>query len=172
MHAGAAFVAVFDFELATERARALAHAAHAEMSAALPILRQATAVVHDIDHERIVVALDADVDGRDEALPGVPGAGRAVAELRGIRPVGHLGPGVMVGARRPDDPLDVLSAREREVLSLMAEGRSNAGIARQLVVTGGTVEKHVRSILAKLNLPESDVDHRRVLAVITFLEAR
>jgi serine/threonine-protein kinase PknK len=78
----------------------------------------------------------------------------------------------LVGARQPDDPLDVLSAREREVLSLMAEGRSNAGIARQLVVTGGTVEKHVRSILTKLNLPESDVDHRRVLAVITFLEAR
>jgi DNA-binding NarL/FixJ family response regulator len=78
----------------------------------------------------------------------------------------------LVGARRRDDPLDVLSVREREVLALMAEGRSNAGIARQLWVTEGTVEKHVRSILAKLSLPESDVDHRRVLAVITFLEAR
>jgi DNA-binding NarL/FixJ family response regulator len=78
----------------------------------------------------------------------------------------------LVGARRRDDPLDVLSAREREVLALMAEGRSNAGIARQLWVTEGTVEKHVRSILAKLSLPENDVDHRRVLAVITFLEAR
>ena len=65
-----------------------------------------------------------------------------------------------------------LSAREREVLALMAEGRSNAGIARRLWVTEGTVEKHVRSILAKLNLPESAGDHRRVLAVITFLEAR
>jgi serine/threonine-protein kinase PknK len=78
----------------------------------------------------------------------------------------------LVGARRRDDPLDVLSGREREVLARMAEGRSNAGIARQLFVTEGTVEKHVRSILAKLSLPESDVDHRRVLAVITFLEAR
>jgi serine/threonine-protein kinase PknK len=78
----------------------------------------------------------------------------------------------LVGARRRDDPLDVLSVRERGVLALMAEGRSNAGIARQLWVTEGTVEKHVRSILAKLSLPESDVDHRRVLAVITFLEAR
>ena len=54
----------------------------------------------------------------------------------------------------------------------MAEGRSNAGIARRLWVTEGTVEKHVRSILTKLNLPEADDDHRRVLAVITFLEAR
>ena len=75
-------------------------------------------------------------------------------------------------ARRRDDPLAVLSAREREVLALMAEGRSNAGIARRIWVTEGTVEKHVRSILAKLTLPETDDDHRRVLAVVTFLEAR
>ncbi|GAA3117658.1 response regulator transcription factor [Streptomyces rameus] len=78
----------------------------------------------------------------------------------------------LVSARRRSDPLDVLSAREREVLELMAEGRSNAGIGRRLWVTEGTVEKHVRSILAKLNLPETDDDHRRVRAVITFLEAR
>jgi DNA-binding NarL/FixJ family response regulator len=75
-------------------------------------------------------------------------------------------------ARRRNDPLAVLSAREREVLSLMAEGRSNAGIARRLWVTEGTVEKHVRSILSKLSLAETDDDHRRVLAVVTFLEAR
>jgi len=78
----------------------------------------------------------------------------------------------LVTAQRRDDPLAVLSAREREVLALMAEGRSNAGIAGRLWVTEGTVEKHVRSILAKLNLPETGGDHRRVLAVITFLEAR
>ena len=78
----------------------------------------------------------------------------------------------LVTARRRDDPLDALSAREREVLALMAEGRSNAGIGRRLWVTEGTVEKHVRSILTKLNLPEADDDHRRVLAVVTFLEAR
>jgi serine/threonine-protein kinase PknK len=78
----------------------------------------------------------------------------------------------LVSARRRDDPLAALSAREREVLALMAEGRSNAGIARRLWVTEGTVEKHVRSILAKLRLPETDDDHRRVLAVVTFLEAR
>jgi DNA-binding NarL/FixJ family response regulator len=78
----------------------------------------------------------------------------------------------LVSARRRNDPLAALSTREREVLALMAEGRSNAGIARALWVTEGTVEKHVRSILAKLCLPETEDDHRRVLAVITFLEAR
>jgi DNA-binding NarL/FixJ family response regulator len=78
----------------------------------------------------------------------------------------------LVAARRVEDPLDVLSPREREVLALMAEGRSNAGIAHQLWVTEGTVEKHVHSILGKLRLPETTDDHRRVLAVLTFLEAR
>lgn len=78
----------------------------------------------------------------------------------------------LVLARRKDDPLGVLTSREREVLALMAEGRSNSGIAKQLWVTEGTVEKHVHSILAKLRLPETGDDHRRVLAVIAFLEAR
>ena len=77
----------------------------------------------------------------------------------------------LVATRRRDDPLEALSAREREVLALMAEGRSNAGIGRRLWVTEGTVEKHVRAILTKLNLPEAGDDHRRVLAVITFLQA-
>jgi DNA-binding NarL/FixJ family response regulator len=78
----------------------------------------------------------------------------------------------LVSARRVNDPLAVLTAREREVLTLIAEGRSNAGIGRRLWVTEGTVEKHVRSILMKLNLPEGEDDHRRVLAVVTYLEAR
>jgi DNA-binding NarL/FixJ family response regulator len=78
----------------------------------------------------------------------------------------------LVRARRWRDPLDVLSPRERDVLALMAEGASNAGIARRIFVTEGTVEKHVRSILTKLNLPESATEHRRVLAVLRFLEAR
>ncbi|MCW2718198.1 MAG: Serine/threonine-protein kinase pknK [Pseudonocardia sp.] len=78
----------------------------------------------------------------------------------------------LVSARRRNDPLAVLSVRERDVLALMAEGRSNAGIARQLWITGGTVEKHVRSILTKLSLPETGDDNRRVLAVLNFLEAR
>jgi DNA-binding NarL/FixJ family response regulator len=78
----------------------------------------------------------------------------------------------LFSAHRRDDPLSHLSAREREVLALMAEGRSNAGIGRRLWVTEGTVEKHVRSILGKLHLTEDTDDHRRVLAVLTFLESR
>lgn len=75
----------------------------------------------------------------------------------------------LVDARHRNDPLAALSERERQVLSLVAEGRSNAGVARRLWVTEGTVEKHVRSILTKLDLPETDDDHRRVLAVLTYL---
>jgi DNA-binding NarL/FixJ family response regulator len=78
----------------------------------------------------------------------------------------------LVSARRHNDPLAELSPREHEVLALMAEGRSNAGIARRLWVTDATVEKHVRHILAKLGLSETSDDHRRVLAVITYLETR
>ena len=77
----------------------------------------------------------------------------------------------LVAARRVHDPLDPLSPREREVLALMAEGRSNAGIAHQLFVTEGTVEKHVRSILMKLDVAETTDNHRRVLAVLAFLDA-
>ena len=78
----------------------------------------------------------------------------------------------LIRVQRRRDPLDALSPREREVLALMAQGASNAGIARQIFVTEGTVEKHVRSILTKLDLPESDTENRRVLAVLRFLEAR
>jgi DNA-binding NarL/FixJ family response regulator len=77
----------------------------------------------------------------------------------------------LVSARHAVDQLDVLSRREREVLALMAEGRSNSGIARNLCVTEGTVEKHIGNILMKLRLPETDDVHRRVLAVVTFLNA-
>jgi len=78
----------------------------------------------------------------------------------------------LVAARRRDDVFHQLTDREREVLALMAEGRSNAGIARQLWITEGTVEKHVRSILARMQLPEAETDHRRVLAVLAYLESR
>jgi DNA-binding NarL/FixJ family response regulator len=78
----------------------------------------------------------------------------------------------LVAVRDVDDPLDVLTAREREVLALMAEGRSNSGIARQLWVTEATVEKHIHSILGKLGLRETEDDNRRVRAVITYLDAR
>jgi DNA-binding NarL/FixJ family response regulator len=74
--------------------------------------------------------------------------------------------------QRRSDPLGELTPREREVLALMAEGRSNAGIARRLWLASGTVEKHVKSILAKLDIQADDDDHRRVLAVITFLQSR
>ncbi len=76
----------------------------------------------------------------------------------------------LLGRRRSDDPLDQLSEREREVLALMAEGRSNKAIADELVVTGSTVEKHVTNIFEKLDLDATPVDHRRVLAVLRFLE--
>ncbi len=78
----------------------------------------------------------------------------------------------LVYARHVYDPLDELSDREREVLALMAEGRSNAGIAQRLYVSEGTVEKHVHSILRKMLIPETDQDHRRVLAVLRFLGSR
>ncbi|MEO3867897.1 response regulator transcription factor [Nonomuraea sp. B12E4] len=78
----------------------------------------------------------------------------------------------LIAARRRDDPLEQLTPREREVLALMAEGRSNAGIARQLWITEGTVEKHVRSIMTRLRLPETEDVHRRILAVLTFLDSR
>jgi DNA-binding NarL/FixJ family response regulator len=104
-----------------------------------------------------------DVDAFLETIERIAGGGSVVD------------PGLvqeLVGARHRDDPLAQLTPREREVLGLMAEGRSNAGIARAIWVTEGTVEKHVHSILAKLPLAESEDDHRRVLAVITFLESR
>ena len=77
----------------------------------------------------------------------------------------------LVGRKRRDDPLDQLTAREREVLELMAEGRSNQAIAERLFVTLRAVEKHVTSIFTKLGLPASTDDHRRVLAVLAYLRA-
>jgi len=78
----------------------------------------------------------------------------------------------LVRARRARDPLEGLTTRERDVLALMAEGRSNTGIARSLWIAEGTVEKHVRNIFQKLQLPDAPDDHRRVLAVIAFLGSK
>jgi serine/threonine-protein kinase PknK len=78
----------------------------------------------------------------------------------------------LIGARDVDDALEGLTRREREVLALMAEGYSNAGIGRRLWVTESTVEKHVHSIMMKLHLADTDDVHRRVLAAITFLDAQ
>ena len=77
----------------------------------------------------------------------------------------------LLARTRRRDPLDRLSPREREVLGLMAEGRSNGAIARELVVSDGAVEKHVSNILTKLDLPPTEHDHRRVLAVLRWLES-
>jgi DNA-binding NarL/FixJ family response regulator len=148
---------------------------------------QAALVIREEAPETAIVVLSAYADV--EQAMGLLASGRAIGYLlksritdvedflgtleRVARGGSVVDPAVvqeLVTARRRVDPLAVLSAREREVLALMAEGRSNAGIARRLWVTEGTVEKHVRAILTKLNLPETDDDHRRVLAVITFLE--
>jgi DNA-binding NarL/FixJ family response regulator len=104
----------------------------------------------------------ADVEGFVEAVRRVAGGGSA------------LDPQVvsaMLGRTGGDDPLEALTAREREVLELMAEGRSNAAVAERMVVTERAVEKHVTSIFAKLDLPPTPDDHRRVLAVLRFLDA-
>lgn len=78
----------------------------------------------------------------------------------------------LVTRRGDDGPLDDLTPREREVLELMAEGRSNGAIAAALVVTEGAVEKHISNIFGKLSLPPSETDHRRVLAVLTYLQGQ
>lgn len=77
---------------------------------------------------------------------------------------------LIIGRRRVHDPLEQLTPRELEVLALMAEGRSNSGIAAELVVTERAVEKHVTGIFGKLDLPAGTEDHRRILAVLTFLD--
>ncbi|AIY00213.1 putative two-component system response regulator [Arthrobacter sp. PAMC 25486] len=78
----------------------------------------------------------------------------------------------LLGNRSAADPLNALSPRESEVLELMAQGLTNAGIARALVVSGGAVEKHISSIFSKLSLQQTPTDHRRVLAVLQFLQNR
>jgi DNA-binding NarL/FixJ family response regulator len=98
--------------------------------------------------------------------------------LAAVRRVGEGGAAIdpevvaqLLGRRRRADPLAALTPRELDVLSLMAEGRSNAAIADRLVVTDGAVEKHISSIFTKLGLPAAPSDHRRVLAVLTYLRA-
>lgn len=102
----------------------------------------------------------SDVDGFIDAVRRVGEGGSALDP----EVVAHL-----LGRRRRDDPLDALTPREREVLGLMAEGRSNRAIAQALVVTARAVEKHITGIFEKLGLPAAPEDHRRVLAVIAFL---
>lgn len=105
----------------------------------------------------------ADVDRFVEAVRRVADGGSALDP----EVVSH-----MLGRRRRDDPLAELTPREREVLELMAEGRTNSAIAEHLVVTDRAIEKHVTSIFGKLGLGATPDDHRRVLAVLAYLNAR
>ena len=89
-----------------------------------------------------------------------------------IRPAGGVGwTARLVAKKRERDPLGALTERERAVLALMAQGRSNSGLSAELCLSAKTVEAHVRSIFTKLDLPPATIDHRRVLAVLAFLRS-
>jgi DNA-binding NarL/FixJ family response regulator len=131
---------------------------------------------HYVDEQYAVELFDRGPAGLGYLLKDrVSDLGRFVEAVRQVAAGGSaLDPEVvsrLINRRRRDDPLQVLSPRERQVIQLMAEGRSNHGIAEQLVVTERAVEKHVTSIFAKLNLPSATSDSRRVLAVLTYLRA-
>jgi DNA-binding NarL/FixJ family response regulator len=132
---------------------------HVRASYALELLSEGSDGIGYLCKDRL-----SDLDELTSSVVRVGGGGSVLDPLV----VEHL-----VGRpRRSDDPLEHLTGRELEVLALMAEGRSNRAIAQRLFVTEHTVEKHVRSILATLRLPQSPDDHRRVLAVLTFLHSR
>ena len=130
---------------------------YVEEAYALELLSQSTESTGYLLKDRV-----ADVDSFTDAVRRVAGGGSALdPEVVAL----------LLGRRRREDPLQSITPREREVLGLMAEGRSNAAIAEALVVTERAVEKHVTSIFGKLGLPPAPQDHRRVLAVLTFLRA-
>lgn len=131
--------------------------AHAEVEQALELLAAGQRVGYLLKSRVTDVAEFADTVGRIAA-------GGSVVDPALVQE--------LVAVRRRDDAVQELTEREREVLGLMAEGRSNAGIAHRLWITEGTVEKHVRSILSRMQLPETEDDHRRVLAVLAYLESR
>ena len=136
----------------------------------LPVLMLAASV----DHERAMALLDSSPEGVGYLLEHrVPDVERFTSAIRQVAAGGSvLDPTVvahMLGRRRREDPLEAFTPREREVLELMAEGRSNKGIAEALVVTPHAVEKHVTSIFNKLGVATGPEDHRRVLAVLRFI---
>src|SRR6476620_8152424 len=131
--------------------------AHAEVEAAMKLLATGRAVRYVLKGR--VTKLDDFIETVDRVINGGSVLDPAIVQE-------------LVNVRHREDRLERLTDREREVLALMAEGASNAGIAKRLWVTEGTVEKHVRSILSKLQLAETPDDHRRVLAVLTFLDSR
>ena len=130
--------------------------AHVEVHRAIDLLAEGRGVGY------LLKRRVTEVDDFRETLERIAGGGSAIDPVLVKK---------LVAERRAHDPLSDLTPREHEVLRLMAEGRSNAGVARRLVVTDATVEKHVHSILAKVGLAETQDDHRRVLAVIAFLDA-
>jgi serine/threonine-protein kinase PknK len=131
--------------------------AHAEVAEAMELLATGRGIGYVLKSR--VTKVDDFVDTVDRVIHGGSVVDPALVQE-------------LVHARHREDRLDRLTQREREVLALMAEGASNAGIAKRLWVTEGTVEKHVRGILSKLRLSETPDDHRRVLAVLTFLDSR
>jgi DNA-binding NarL/FixJ family response regulator len=131
--------------------------AYVDEASAMDLLSESTERTGYLLKDRV-----ADIDSFTDAVRRVAGGGSALdPEVVGL----------LLGRRRREDPLEALTPREREVLGLMAEGRSNAAIAEQLVVTERAVEKHVTSIFTKLDLPPTVEDHRRVLAVLAYLRA-
>lgn len=131
--------------------------AHAEVAEAMELLATGRGIGYVLKSR--VTKVDDFIDTVDQVIHGGSVVDPAIVQE-------------LVHVRRREDRLERLTDRERQVLALMAEGASNAGIAKRLWVTEGTVEKHVRSILSKLRLPETPDDHRRVLAVLTFLDSR
>jgi DNA-binding NarL/FixJ family response regulator len=130
---------------------------YVEEAYALDLLSQSTESTGYLLKDRV-----ADIDTFTDAVRRVASGGSALdPEVVSL----------LLGRRRREDPLEALTPREREVLGLMAEGRSNAAIAEQLVVTERAVEKHVTSIFTKLDLTPTVEDHRRVLAVLAYLRS-
>jgi DNA-binding NarL/FixJ family response regulator len=131
---------------------------YVEEAYALDLLSESTERTGYLLKDRV-----ADIDTFTDAVRRVAGGGSALdPEVVAL----------LLGRRRREDPLEALTPREREVLGLMAEGRSNAAIAGELVVTERAVEKHVTSIFTKLDLTPAAEDHRRVLAVLRYLQSR
>ena len=152
-------VAVVDHRIRAEHpgTAVLVLSQYVEEAYALELLSESTERTGYLLKDRV-----ADVDTFTDAVRRVAGGGSALdPEVVAL----------LLGRRRREDPLDALTAREREVLGLMAEGRSNNAIAEALVVTERAVEKHVTSIFSKLDLTPTVEDHRRVLAVLTYLKS-
>jgi DNA-binding NarL/FixJ family response regulator len=133
-------------------------------------------LAQSLDHDRAMALLDASPAGVGYLLKDrVAEIDRFTDAIRQVAEGGSvLDPEVvshMLGRRGADHPLDALTDREREVLGLMAEGKTNRAISELLFVSERGVERHVTSIFGKLNLPTTDQDHRRVLAVLAYLRA-